>query len=229
MIFVVDAGNRALFAADLADMHRHRKAAFVDRAGWEIPVVADQERDQYDLREDTVYLLAKDAPGGPLLASTRLLTTTGSHLMSELFSVEARDRIPRGPAVLEASRFCTTPRIRLRRQRHALLWQIISGVIETALLYGVDEVIFAANSALLPLALKCGWEARSLGMSAGSHGHEATAVAAAITTAGLRRMRQLHGIPAPIIRIATTASHATDNVDARLSAESALNSPSTGS
>ena len=62
MIFVVDAANRRHFATDLAAMHCHRKAVFVDRAGWKLPVIADLEIDRYDLLEDTVYLLAKDEP-----------------------------------------------------------------------------------------------------------------------------------------------------------------------
>ncbi len=224
MIFVVDAGNRGHFAADIAAMHRQRKSVFVDRAGWNIPVVADQEIDRYDLRQDTVYLLAKDELAGPLLASTRLLTTTGPHLMCELFDAPARRAIPSGPTVFEASRFCTAPVIRSRQRRHSLLWEVISGVIETSLLYGIDEVIFAANRALLPLALKCGWEARTLGPKIRDFADEVTAAAAAITTAGLRRVRQLHGIAIPITRFqchATTPSSNPNRFEERLAMETA--------
>ena len=67
MIVVVDSGNRRQFAADISVMHRQRRAVFVDRAGWKVPVVADLEIDRYDLLEDTRYLLAKDEPHGPVL------------------------------------------------------------------------------------------------------------------------------------------------------------------
>src|SRR5215469_15968864 len=163
MIFVVDAGNRKRFAADLAAMHRQRKAVFVDRAGWKLSVVGHKEIDRYDLLEETVYLLAKDEPKGPVLASVRLLTTTGPHLMRDLYSASYRAALPCGPTVWEVSRYCTAPAIGGRSARLGLLWETICGLMETALKHGIDHVIFAANRALLPHALECGWKARTVG------------------------------------------------------------------
>jgi acyl-homoserine lactone synthase len=199
MILVVNAENHGPFQADLVQMCRQRKTVFVDGAGWKIPVIGDMEMDAYD-RGDTIYLLAKDRPDGQVLASLRLLTTTGPHLMCELFDAADRERMPRGATVWEASRFCTAPGIRGRGRRHALLWEIICGVIETGLLYGIDEVIFAASRALLPLALRCGWEVRTLSRRLSDTDDEVSAVVAAITTGGLRRVRQLHGVSIPAIR-----------------------------
>lgn len=208
MIFFVDAGNRAPFAADIISMHRQRKSVFVDRAGWKVPVVADQEIDRYDLLEQTMYLLAKDEPAGPLLASARLLTTAGPHLMQDLYRA-AHPALPCGPAVWEASRFCTSPGIAARGRRLSLLWEIICGVMETALAHGVDRVIFAANRALLPLALHCGWEAAIVGPTQQDGDDEFTAVAACMTAQGLRNVRERHGVPAPI----TVEAHARTERD----------------
>ncbi len=199
MIFVVNAQDHSLFQAELVQMYRQRKAVFVDGAGWKLPVIGDMEMDAYD-RGDTLYLLAKDQPEGQVLASVRLLTTTGTHLMTELFDAADRERMPRGATVWEASRFCTAPEIRGRRRRHALLWEIICGVMETGLLHGIDEVIFAAGRALLPLVLRGGWEVRVLARRLQQQDDEVTALAAAITAAGLRRVRYLHGIPVPAVR-----------------------------
>lgn len=206
MIFVVDAGNRRHFATDLAAMHCHRKAVFVDRAGWKLPVVADQEIDRYDLLEDTMYLLAKDQPSGPLLASARLLKTTGPHLMQDLYSPSYRAALPSGPTVWEISRYCSAPGIKNGRRRLGLLWEIICGIMETALECNVHEVIFTANRALLPLALGCGWEARTLGPTMGDRGDDVTAVAALLTPFGLRKIRERHSIPEPVIRSRTTTT-----------------------
>lgn len=212
MIIIVNAENRSLFGADLVQMCRQRKAVFVDAAGWKIPVLGDMEMDAYD-RRDTIYLLAKHRPDGQVLASVRLLTTTGPHLMCELFNAAERERMPRGATVWEASRFCTAPGVWGRDRRHALLWEIICGVIETGLLYGIDEVIFAANGALLPLALNCGWEARTLGPRLHGDEDEVTAAAAAITTVGLREMRQRHGIPIPVTRLPAIALPVLDRIE----------------
>lgn len=194
MIVVVDSGNRGHFAADISAMHRQRKAVFVDRAGWKVPVVADLEIDRYDLLEDTRYLLAKDEPHGPLLASARLLTTTGPHLMQELYPASHRAALPSGPTVWEVSRFCTAPGIGSRTRRLTLLWEIICGVMETTLAQGVDQVIFAANRALLPLALECGWKARTVGPTLTDGNDEVTAVVVAVTPEGLGNVRDRHGV-----------------------------------
>src|SRR5690242_8328581 len=108
MIFIVNAENRNQFAEDIQEMHRQRKIVFVDRAGWKVPVLGNSEIDCYD-RDETMYLLAKGQPEGQVLASARLLPTVGPHLMSDLFAGVCSDASPRGPAVWEISRFCTTP------------------------------------------------------------------------------------------------------------------------
>jgi acyl-homoserine lactone synthase len=199
MIFVVDAGNRKHFAADLAAMHCQRKAVFVDRAGWKISVVASQEIDRYDSLLDTVYLLAKDEPRGPVLASTRLIMTTGPHLMQDLYSEAYRAALPCGPATWEVSRYCTAPGVGGRSKRLGLLWEIICGLMETSLKRSADQLIFAANRALLPLALECGWEARAVGPTMTDGSDEVTAVVATITSDGLRNVRERHGLSEQVV------------------------------
>jgi N-acyl-L-homoserine lactone synthetase len=199
MIFLVDAENRRHFATDLAAMHRQRKAVFVDRAGWKLPVVADQEIDRYDLLEDTVYLLAKDEPSGPVLASARLLKATGPHLMRDLYSALYRPALLSGPTVWEVSRYCTAPEVRSRIRRLVLLWETICGVMEIALGNGIEHVIFAANRALLPLALECGWNARIVGPTISDGNDEVTAVVVPMTAVGLSNVRDRHGLPEPVI------------------------------
>lgn len=200
MIFVVNSENRQLFATDLEDMHRQRKAVFVDLAGWKLPVLGDSEVDRYD-RDETIYLLAKAQPNGQVLASARLLPTVGPHLMGDLFAGACQHAQPRGPAVWEISRFCVTPELSGRGIRLGLLWEIICGAMETALLYGIEQVIFAANRALLPLALNCGWEAHVLGPGLPDGEDEITAVAVMITTVGLQNVRRRHGVSVPAARL----------------------------
>jgi N-acyl-L-homoserine lactone synthetase len=205
MIFVVDAANRRHFGADLAAMYCHRKAVFVDRARWSLPVIADQEIDSYDLLEDTVYLLNKDEPEGPVLASVRLLATTGPHLMRELYSATARSSLPSGPTVREASRYCTAPGVRGRSKRLRLLWEIICGIMETGLERGIGTLIFAANRSLLPLALQCGWAAKTVGPTMSDGNDEVTAVVAEVTLDGLRAVRNRHGLAESSVRTETTS------------------------
>ena len=210
MIFVVNAESRKKHAADLTAMHSHRKAVFVDRAGWELPVVADQEIDRYDLMEDTLYLLAKADPQGTVLASARLLTTAGPHLMRDLYSPPSPVAIPTGPRIWEVSRYCTAPEVQGPRRRLALLWETIAGIMEAALACEIHQVIFLANRALLPLAMRCGWDAITVGPTISDGHDEITAVIATITPQGLGAVRARYGLIKPAIVPLRAGSHQTD-------------------
>lgn len=200
MIFLVNAENRGQFAMDLQDMYGQRKIVLAERADWAIPVLGYSEVDGYD-REETMYLLAKAQPEGQVLASARLLPTTGPHLVSDLFAAACRDTPPRGATVWEVSRFCTSPELHGRGPRLGLLWELICGVMEAGLLYGIDQVVFAANRVLSSLALNCGWEARTLGPGLREGEDEVTAMAAKITQGGLSSVRRRHGVRAPVTRL----------------------------
>lgn len=200
MILIINAENRLLFAAELMEMHRQRKAVFVDRQGWNVPVIGDMEIDSYDSVQAT-YLIAMDDDGAQtVLASARLLPTIRPHLMADLFLAACGGVVPSGPSIWEVSRFCVNPRIVKRRQRVELLWQMVCAVIETTLLHGVDKVTFVANAALLPLALDCGWQAARLGPTLPDGDDEVTAVVASITPEGLRAVRSRLGIDGPVTR-----------------------------
>ncbi|MBM0108660.1 GNAT family N-acetyltransferase [Steroidobacter sp. S1-65] len=202
MILIVNAENRSLFVPELIEMHRQRKVVFVDKQGWNVPVIGDMEVDDYDA-EDTTYLIAKaDGGSAEVLASARLLPTVRPHLMTDLFANACERRAPRGPRIWEVSRFCVSPAIASRRKRIELLWETACGVIETALLYGVQKVTFVANAALLPLALECGWKCARLGPTLPDGDDEITAVVASITPNGLRAVRRRLGIDAPVTRFA---------------------------
>jgi acyl-homoserine lactone synthase len=200
MVLIINAENRSLFESEIIEMHRQRKAVFVDRQGWNVPVIGDMEVDSYD-GEDTTYLIAKsDCDSRQVLAAARLLPTVRPHLMADLFLAACDGRVPSGPSTWEVSRFCVNPTIVRRRQRVELLWEMACAVIETTLLYGVEQVTFVANAALLPLALDCGWQAARLGPTLPDGDDEITAVAASITPDGLRAVRGRLGINGPVTR-----------------------------
>jgi acyl-homoserine lactone synthase len=205
MIFIVNAENRALFEAELIEMHRQRKEVFVDEAGWRVPVIGDMEIDRYD-SEGTTYLISKAAPDSlEVTASVRLLPTTTPHLMSDLFLDLCCGSVPRGPAIWEVSRFCVNRNVQSRRLRLSLLWEAVCGVMETALLFGVEQITFVACSALLPLTLDCGWQATPLGPTLPDGDDAVTAVIATITPDGLRTARRRFGIASPVTRFAVPA------------------------
>jgi len=199
MVFIVTAENRHFFEPDLLDMHQQRRRVFVEGLGWPLPLNGAMELDQYD-GEDVIYLLVKDDLNARLRASVRLLRTDRPHPLLDLFQGLCDAGVPRGPNVREISRFCTCPGVTNRRERLALLWEIICASLETAFLFDFEQLTFVANRALRPLALNCGWEALSLGSTQPDRHDEVTAIAANVTRAGLRRVRERFGVPGPAIR-----------------------------
>ncbi|AMN47862.1 hypothetical protein ACG33_12280 [Steroidobacter denitrificans] len=204
MIFIVNAENRRFLDSALMQMYRHRKAVFVDELGWNIPHAGGLEMDRYD-REDTIYLVARHRGERRIQASARLLPTLGPHLMSDVFPHTLHGGIPRGERIWEASRFCPAPDLGGRRRRLALLWEVFCGLMETSLLFGIERIVFQAGTALLPLALRCGWDAAVLGPTLPCGNDRVTAVGVDITLQGLRSMRERFGIPSPVTRFVTPA------------------------
>lgn len=197
MIRIVTAGNHGPHAGALLEMHRQRKAVFVDRMRWDLVVAGDFEIDAYDGRH-ALYLLSMER--GRLSSSVRLLPTIRPHLMSDHFAHLCPYGVPRGPNVWEASRFCVDPAITERAARRTQLGLIIAGILETGLARGIAQVIFVAGSALLPLALDAGWDARPLGPPCHDGGDRITAVAAEITRAGLAAVRRRYALEGCILR-----------------------------
>jgi acyl-homoserine lactone synthase len=198
MIHIVNIENRGIYAEDLALMHQQRKAIFIDRLRWNVAATDGLEIDAYD-RDDTIYLLAYDSHNRSLSGSARLLPTLQPHLMSDLFAHTCDGGVQRGARIWEASRFCPAPTAR-RRVRIRLLWSIFAAVMESSLLFGIEQVVFTANAALLPLALGAGWQARRLGPTMRDGRDSVTAIAVDINLQGLHALRERFGIDGPVTR-----------------------------
>lgn len=186
MLVITGVGSKSAHATWLEEMFRHRKAVFIDRLGWSLKETQGCERDQYD-GPDAVYLLS--LRDGMLVSSVRLLPTEKPHLMADHFAALCPGGVPKGPTIWEASRFCINPQISDPDQKHEELWRIIAGVMSTGLAMGISHISFIAGSALLPLALKAGWDARILGPEMNDGADRVTAVLADVTPAGLQRVK----------------------------------------
>ncbi len=201
MIYIVSAENRARFHHLLTEMHRQRKQVFIDKLNWRLEHSAGLEIDAYD-SHDAVYLIESGTPKGEISASARLLPTVRPHLLSEQFADLCEEAPPAGPHVWEATRFCPAPETPAGAPRRQMLGRMIAGIMETALLFGVEQVSYVADAALAPVALKVGWEVRALGPARGRGRGKIQAFLASIDVEGLRRVRQAFAIDAPLTRFA---------------------------
>jgi acyl-homoserine lactone synthase len=197
MIQLVTSSDRPLFEHELAQMFRERKKVFVDRLGWEVPVVDGEfEIDQFDT-EDAVYLLAADS-AGVQLGSCRLLPTTGPHLLGDVFPHLCERGVPRGEDVWEITRMCTTEAAmaapRPVRQR------LMIAMVEFALLYGIKRFTLVSHLAYVSSILASGLDCEPLGLPQ-QHGDQTLgALAINVTPETLAFLRRLAGVAGPQLR-----------------------------
>ena len=70
MIYIVSAENRRRFHHLLTEMHRQRKAVFIDKLKWRLDHSAGLEIDCYDSAE-AIYLIETDPATASITSSVR--------------------------------------------------------------------------------------------------------------------------------------------------------------
>jgi len=89
-------------------MHKLRADVFADRLNWDVTCINGQERDQFD-DLDPSYIMHSDA-SGRVDASCRLLPTTGSYMLKDVFPQLMGGREPPNDEhIWEVSRFAVMP------------------------------------------------------------------------------------------------------------------------
>lgn len=104
-------GNcRQLSSRLLGLMHEFRHDVFVKRLKWSLPATERVERDQYDT-SSARYVVLSDDDSDRITACARLLPTTESYMLPELFpQLLGGCEIPRNANIWELSRFATSVR-----------------------------------------------------------------------------------------------------------------------
>jgi acyl homoserine lactone synthase len=144
MIIAIDALNRDRFEALLDEMFRLRARVFGDRLGWEIDVRNGQERDEFDAL-DPAYLVGMDE-NGQVVSCTRLLQTTGPHMLTDVFSSILDGEPPlRSSRIWEASRFCVdTQRLKATSGPGGIsrvTCEIIVGINDYGMMAGISDIM----------------------------------------------------------------------------------------
>lgn len=148
--------------AALAAMFEARKRVFIDLLGWDVPVLAGRfEIDQFD-DAGARYLVLTDG-AGLHLGSARLLATTRPHILGDLYPDLCEETPPRGPGILEITRFCLDRRLRAR-ERLSVRNQLVSAIVDHALACGITRYTGVAEIGWLQQILAFGWKCRPLGV-----------------------------------------------------------------
>jgi acyl-homoserine lactone synthase len=206
MVDVITTNNRHKFASVLDQMHRDRKAVFVDRLKWDVPVIDGQfEVDQFDT-DAAIYLVATDARHQRHLGSVRLLPSTGPHLLGDVFPHLCDKAVPTGDDVWEITRMCTHPSkdvdgLAIRRQ-------LVVALCEFGLLYGIRTYTVVTHVQMLSALLSIGWECEPLGEPQLVAGDMVGAMAIKISSATLQMLRERSMSRVPVLQLSDIAEAA---------------------
>jgi acyl homoserine lactone synthase len=108
MIVFAHGHDNVKYAGLFDQMFRLRARSFAERRGWRVVVNEGRERDHFD-DLNPLYIMVTD--GSHLLASLRLLQTTGPHMLADIFPETLGDTpVIRHPLVWESTRFCVDTR-----------------------------------------------------------------------------------------------------------------------
>ena len=162
MVLVAERVRQPLADEALRCMFEARKRVFVDLLKWQVPVLEGRfELDQFD-DEHATYLIVR-GDEGEHLGSARLLETVRPHLLDTLFAGLCAAPPPRGPNILEITRFCLERRLPAPR-RLAVRNCLVSALVEYAMLRGISTYTGVAELGWLQQILAFGWECRPLGL-----------------------------------------------------------------
>lgn len=162
MVSVIEHIPVPLRHPPLREMFEARKRVFVDLLKWDVPVLDGRfEVDQFD-DEYAAYLIVDSGDGGHA-GSARLLQTLRPHILDTLFPDLCAAPPPRGPEVIEITRFCLG-RGQSSHQRLETRNRLVSALVCYALKNGIATYTGVAEMGWLQQILAFGWRCRPLGL-----------------------------------------------------------------
>lgn len=189
------------------EMFRLRKRVFHDLLKWQVLVDGEWEIDQYDL-SNPIYVLSYHDETGKLRGALRLLPTLGPNMLDDTFPILLGDRPAiRDAAVWESSRFCIDPEIsqdRASNQVTVAAAELMCGVGELGLTSGLTKIVTVTDVFLERMFRRMGCPGERLGEPRKIGSVHAVAVAWEITTDMLGAMKQMAGLPGPVLDAPTT-------------------------
>ncbi len=193
MLYLINRANRHLFDDKLNELFCARKQTFIDECGWNIPQDAQgREIDQFDT-DNTVYLLSCTQEG-ELVGGTRMMPTTAPHMMSDVFGFLCDYPAPIGPMVWEGSRYFVRKKFRKTPAIQVAHTEMLCGMMETCLVYGIEQFIFVINGFHASGMIALGWDIVPLGAPKEIDGNPIMAFVVNVRPEGLQAMRRTFGI-----------------------------------
>jgi len=143
MIHIVTIENMGRHADQIVQKHRLRYRVFAERLNWEVQTSGDLEFDIYDTMSPT-YLLSID-DRDRVRGSLRLLPTTGSYMLKEVFPVLLGGReAPNDARILESSRFSVDHEVKDDDRSAGVgrtTYELFLGLTEYGLQRNIEQIV----------------------------------------------------------------------------------------
>jgi acyl homoserine lactone synthase len=148
---------------ETAAMYRLRHQVFLERLGWQVEATGGLEFDKFD-ELSPIYMLATDDVTGSVYGCARLLPTTGTYMLKDVFGVLLHGRAaPRGDDIWEFSRFAVAQKHdRLHHCSRASSYMIIEA-LAFALSNGIRQYVGVTTVGFEKLLKKSGLEVKRFG------------------------------------------------------------------
>lgn len=194
-VHIVTSANRHLYARALEQSYRLRHRIYIEELRWRGLTRRDDGRefDQFDTAETVHLLYIED---GTVCGGTRLVPSTGPHLLGDVFAHFAAVRgVPRAPDIAEWTRFHVAPERREEHRASRIGSVILVSMVEYALEEGLTAVSALMNTVWLPRFLGYGWRVRPLGLPDLHDGEWLVAATIEISPQALAGVRLACGVP----------------------------------
>jgi acyl-homoserine lactone synthase len=163
MIEIVTKHNANLYPEALRQMFHLRHLIFVEQMHWEALRRPDGlEKDEFDT-EDTIYLILQD-DDGRLIGSHRFLPTLKPHVVGSVFHDLCNKKgVQVGPRIYEIGRSCIDTQYISGAALETAKAHLAVGVMEFALMAGVEHLTSIGSLHYLQRLLARGWRVMPLG------------------------------------------------------------------
>ena len=197
MITIIDRTNIYLYQRQMEQVWRLRHEIFVEEYGWGDIARDDQrEIDQFDDEHAVHFLCHID---GELVGYSRMLPTTGPHLLRDVYPHLCEEERPEGSDVWEWTRYCVRKDHRGRGRKlgpvaNALLTAIVAWGIEG----GLRSMVIQMNPLWMLVLVQLLFRPRPLGIIHEMDGADVLCVDCSFDARTLERLREMQPDVTPV-------------------------------
>jgi acyl homoserine lactone synthase len=189
------------FTDALAAMHRLRYRVFKERLDWDVEVSEEQEFDRFDALRP-LYLLQR-GPDGEICGCVRLLPSTGSTMLRDVFADLLGGRAaPASPEVWESSRFALDVPANAPKGRGGIAkatYELFAGMVEFGLSRRLTAIVTVTDTRIERILRRAQWPLQRLGAPREVGATRAVAGLLDISEVSLARLRIGGSLEGPVL------------------------------